>query len=421
MSQTTTAMLISHPRATSSRPRTPWRAAIAAPLLVLGIGQGAFADCGVGGPCCIPHAEPGCDDAACCTAVCLLDPTCCMVAWDADCAASASERCAPCSIAAKADFNDDGQVDAADLSRLLAAWGTPAVDIDGDGTTGASDLSGMLASWGPVPRPWYTPVEIAPDAAVVTDGALRKAIIATALPWRVIDNLSLIEMLVVPPGTFDMGCSPSDPSCLLDEFPVHAVTISGAFYLGRYEVKQSEWAWMMGANPSIFQGPAYPDAPDRPVENVSWTDAHSYLALSGLRLPSEAEWEYAYRAGTQTAYHAMPNAPEGTNDGALLDNISWNSLNAGAQTRPVGGKRANGLGLHDMSGNVWEWVNDWYAAGYYAASPSIDPPGPATGFWKSIRGGAWISPASSHRSSFRNSIVPDSWASSLGFRAARTP
>jgi len=343
------------------------------------------------------------------------------VTWDADCAASASERCIPCSTAAKADFNDDGQVDAADLSRLLAAWGTPAVDIDGDGTTGASDLSGMLASWGAVPQPWYTPVEVTPNAAIVANADLRKRILATGLPWRVVDNISLMEMLVVPPGTFNMGCSASDASCTSYELPVHAVTISGAFYLGRYEVKQSQWEWIMGGNPSFFNGPAYPDAPNRPVENVSWNDAQSFLAIAGLRLPTEAEWEYAYRAGSSTAYHAMPSAPTGTNDSLLLHEIAWYSLNAGAQTRSVGGKAGNGLGFYDMSGNVWEWVRDWYAALYYATSPAIDPTGPATGFWRGMRGGSWGTPAFAQRSSNRNLLLPTESGNSLGFRAARTP
>jgi formylglycine-generating enzyme required for sulfatase activity len=275
---------------------------------------------------------------------------------------------------------------------------------------------------------WYTVLEQNPNPAVVTDGTLRNAITATGLPWRVRDNASQIEMLLVPPGTFNMGCSASNAfACVSDgrESPVHAVTLTNAFYIGRYEVTQAQWTARMGSNPSSFQSASaqVPAAqvPNRPVEQVSWTTIQGFLSATGLRLPTEAEWEYAYRAGTTTAFHSMPGFPNGTNDDTQVGNIAWRSSNSTSQTRPVGGKAANALGLHDMSGNVWEWVNDRYSSTYYASSPSTNPPGPASGSSRVRRGGSWDNDTNSLRSSFRASNSPGNTFNYCGFRVARAP
>jgi formylglycine-generating enzyme required for sulfatase activity len=273
---------------------------------------------------------------------------------------------------------------------------------------------------------WATLIEATPDPAVVTNAALRDAIIATGFAWRVRDNATQIEMLLVPPGTFDMGCSASNQyGCRSDENPVHAVTLTNAFYIGRYEVTQAQWTAKMGSNPSYFQSasaevPA-PEVPNRPVEQVSWDTVQDFLSATGLRLPTEAEWEYAYRAGTTTAFHSMPGFPNGTNDDNQVGNIAWFTSNAASQTRPVGGKAANALGLHDMSGNVWEWVNDWWSGTYYASSPSTNPPGSATGCCRGPRGGSWIDTTSSLRSSFRGFPGPGGAYYDHGFRVARAP
>ena len=140
---------------------------------------------------------------------------------------------------------------------------------------------------------WGTVLEVLPDPEVITDPEWRERIIATGLPWRVQDNTSGIELLLVPPGTFMMGCSPSDQwGCFGDENPVHEVTLTQAFYLGRYEVTQAQWTAVMGSNPSNFQG-ASAEVPAaqislRPVERVSWNMIQGFEAQTGLRLPTEA-------------------------------------------------------------------------------------------------------------------------------------
>jgi formylglycine-generating enzyme required for sulfatase activity len=278
---------------------------------------------------------------------------------------------------------------------------------------------------------WYTLLEQNPDPAIVTSATLRNAIIATGYPWRVRDNGTGIEMLLVPPGTFNMGCSASSAyGCNPDESPVHGVTLTNAFYIGRYEVTQAQWTAKMGSNPSYFQSASaeVPAAqvPNRPVEQVSWTTIQGFLSTTGMRLPSEAEWEYACRADTTTAFHGFTGYLNGTNDDGLVENVAWfytGNCTSGAycQTRPVGGKAANGFGLHDMSGNVWEWVNDWYSSSYYASSPSSNPTGPATGTYRVLRGGAWVIDAGGVRSSLRVVSTPGGTYNFYGFRVARAP
>lgn len=343
---------------------------------------------------------------------------------------------APVSVQAQtacdADIDGDGAIGPADLALVLGAWGQCAdcsADIDGDDEVNATDLGALLGLWGATcsPLPWATVLEFAPDPAVVTDGALRKAIVATGLPWRVRDDASGIEMLLVPPGEFSRGCSPSEAiECAALEFPVHSVTLTDAYYLGRYEVTQAQWAARMGVNPSIFQGAAYPDAANRPVENVSWLSVQPFLAATGLRLPTEAEWERACRAGTTAAFHSMPAFPSGTDDDAQVGAIAWVGGNAGDQTRPVGQKAANSLGFHDMLGNAWEWVHDW--VGFYSPEPQTNPAGPPTGALRVLRGGAWTSnqcapslAACFPRTSLRGDGTPDGASFDRGFRVARNP
>jgi formylglycine-generating enzyme required for sulfatase activity len=265
---------------------------------------------------------------------------------------------------------------------------------------------------------WATVLEWIPNPAVVTDANLRAAITATNLPWRVLDNGTNIEMLLVPGGTFMMGCSPGD-QCESFESPTHQVTLTNAFYMGKTEVTQAQWQAKMGSNPSFFVG-----QPNNPVEQVSWnmiTAAGGFNSATGLRLPTEAEWEFAYRATTTTAFHSYPSQPTGFNDETLLPNIAWYSINAGGETHAVGGKLANALGLHDMSGNVWEFCQDWHGA--FSSENVTNPTGPTTGTFRMLRGGNWSNQfgAKFCRASQRGLFTPDFIYNGAGFRAARNP
>jgi formylglycine-generating enzyme required for sulfatase activity len=279
---------------------------------------------------------------------------------------------------------------------------------------------------------WATLLETAPDPTVVTDANLRAAIVASGFAWRIKDTSSNIEMLLVPEGTFTMGCSPGDADCgtSTNDSPTHQVTLTNAFYMGRYEVTQAQWTATIGSNPSFFVPQnGYSSDTTKPVEQVSWnmiaSGSTSFMSLTGLRLPTEAEWEYAYRAETPTAFHSFPSQPNGFNNGVLLDNIAWYSGNNGLSgsstygTKAVGGKFANALGLHDMSGNVWEWCQDWY--GLYSSGSVTNPTGPATGTNRLLRGGSWDGFTSYCRGSQRFDNLPSFSLRNFGFRAVRTP
>jgi len=138
-----------------------------------------------------------------------------------------------------------------------------------------------------------------------------------------------------------------------------------------------------------------------------------------MRLPTEAEWEYAYRAGTTTAFHGYTGQLSGTNDDNLLGSIAWFGSKSNRQTLPVAGKLGNGFGLHDMSGNVWEWLNDWY--GSYSAGAQTNPQGPSSGSYRVLRGGSWGADSYACRASNRDDVNPDYSYNFIGFRVARTP
>jgi len=300
-----------------------------------------------------------------------------------------------------------------------------SVDVRLQTPAGLLVASGAFSYVAIVTPAWATLLEAAPDPSVVTNANLRAAITATGLAWRVKDTATQIEFVLIPPGSFQMGCSASQQSgCNSVESPVHTVTLTNAFYMGRYEVTQAQWQARMGSNPSYFQSASaeVPPAqvPNRPVERVSWNMIQGFLTQTGMRLPTEAEWEYAYRAGTTTAFHGFTGYLSGTNDDSLLGNIAWFSSNSNSQTRPVGGKLGNGFGLHDMAGNVWEWVNDWY--GSYSSGAQTNPSGPSTGSVRVFRGGYWYGDSSLCRASIRGGTYPDSADyGDGGFRAARTP
>jgi len=318
-------------------------------------------------------------------------------------------------------------VNSTTVTAVTPAGSLGAASVEVTGAKGTATASGAFTYISIIVPTWATLLEASPDPAVVTDANLRAAIVASGFAWRVRDNSSNIEMLLVPGGTFTMGCSASTQSgCGSEESPTHQVTLTQAFYMGRYEVTQAQWTPKMGSNPSQFQWQS--DSPSRPVERVSWnmiaSGSTSFMSLTGLRLPTEAEWEYAYRAGTTTAFHSYPAQPNGFNDDTLLGNIAWYSSNAGSQTHAVGGKFANGLGLHDMAGNVYEWCQDWY--GPYSSGSVTNPTGPSTGSYRMLRGGNWLYSSINCRASLRDDDAPGNSTPfgggvSYGFRAVRNP
>jgi formylglycine-generating enzyme required for sulfatase activity len=323
------------------------------------------------------------------------------------------------------DLNQDHAVDSADLGTLLGSYGPcqsgALGDFNFDAVIDSSDLGTMLGNFGPCSSDlaWATVLQWNPDPDVVLDADVRAKISASGYPWSVRDTGTGIEMLLIPGGTFNMGCSASNSyGCYSSESPNHQVTLSKAFYLGKTEVTQAQWQAKMSSNPSYYK--SYSDSPSRPVETVSWNDIAGFNTATGLRLPSEAEWEYACRGGTTTAFHSMPGYPNGTNVDSLLGNIAWFYPAAvGFTTYVVAGKAANAFGMYDMSGNVFEWCNDWW--GNYTAGNATDPAGPSSGSYRVLRGGGWSHDSYFCRSSYRLNYAPGGRFHDIGFRVARTP
>ncbi|MCK6466388.1 MAG: formylglycine-generating enzyme family protein [Phycisphaerae bacterium] len=214
-----------------------------------------------------------------------------------------------------------------------------------------------------------------------------------------------MELVRIEAGSFQMGSNDGDS----DEKPMRSVRISKPFYLGKTEVTQAQWKAVMGNDPSFFKGD------DLPVEQVSWDDAREFCRKLSLkvrreiRLPTEAEWEYACRAGGTGKWCFGDREFD-------LQDYAWYGDNAGGKTHPVGTRKPNAWGLYDMHGNVWEWCQDWY--GTYATGSMTDPGGPGTGEGRVLRGGSWLDPPSRLRSAFRIRYAPDNRYFNGGFRVA---
>jgi formylglycine-generating enzyme required for sulfatase activity len=245
-----------------------------------------------------------------------------------------------------------------------------------------------------------------------------------------------LKYVWIPPGTFMMGCSLGDNECVYNEKPSHQVTISKGFWIGQTEVTVGAYKRFAAAT-----GRQMPKAPNvnrgwandgMPIVNVTWNDAHDFCAWAGGRLPTEAEWEYAARAGSAEARYGS------------VDEIAWYADDSGRQrldsaavwprqpntpaqfaqfladngngTHEVAEKPANGFGLFDTLGNAAEWVNDWYDANYYSTAPSTDPPGPTRGQFRILRGGDWLSDSSLVRVSSRGMSYPGYGTTGVGVR-----
>ena len=246
---------------------------------------------------------------------------------------------------------------------------------------------------------------------------------ATADPRRyVAAGDTRIAIIRIPPGRFLMGtneaihaddswkpcasCPPRNDA----ERPAHQVTITHEFWMGEFDVTQGQWQAVMGTNPSHSKE----SGPDAPVERVSWNDVQQFLGKVNasqqewmVRLPTEAEWEYAARAGTTTETYGP------------LDDIAWYRGNGGGKTHRAGEKRPNAFGLYDMLGNVWQWCSDWF--GPYPSATAVDPTGPESGDKRIDRGGCYYCDAIHERASRRNRDTVEHASPSIGFRIVAVP
>jgi uncharacterized protein (TIGR02996 family) len=251
----------------------------------------------------------------------------------------------------------------------------------------------------------------------------------SASPFSVVNSLGM-ELARIPAGTFLMGSPQSEPHRYDDEGPLHAVTLSKPFFLSVYPVTQAAYQEVMDRNPSTFHADAG-GGPNHPVDSVSWDDAVEFCrrlsarpaehaAGRRYRLPTEAEWEHACRAGTTSPFWWGFSAS--AHQANFNSYYPYEDLEKGpfaGRTTSVGAYQPNPFGLNDMHGNVWEWCADWYDKDYYAVSPATDPPGPAAGEWHVLRGGCWDHLGACARAAYRLNHPPGGMYQ--GFRVALAP
>ncbi len=245
--------------------------------------------------------------------------------------------------------------------------------------------------------------------------------IAIIIPWQLVHAVEIqhkpfagISFVRIEAGCFLMGRDTEVKESSEVELPQHRVCIEKPFYLSETEITQKQWETVMGSNPSKYKGQY------KPVEKVNWNDTQDFIKRlndqeggSFFRLPSEAEWEYAARAGSTTLY-SFGDKPKDLVDYAWFGNEGYHGT-----SKEVGTKKPNQWGLYDMHGNVWEWVQDWYDPNYYHNSPEKDPKGPESGQYRVYRGGSWVGKAVNLRSALRYSGLPVSRTSDIGFRLLR--
>lgn len=238
----------------------------------------------------------------------------------------------------------------------------------------------------------------------------KKHIVLPTVTQALLDSIAL-NMVWVTGGSFIMGNNYSEE----DERPAYEVIIDG-FAISRYPVTQRQWTVIMGHNPSSFPG-----CDQCPIDNVSWNDAQLFIEtlneITGKKytLPTEAEWEYAAKGGREGSWNLKY---AGSDD---IDSVGWYTGNSAGIPHPVGQKKPNGLGLYDMSGNVWEWCQDWYAKFYYEQNISNNPTGPSSGSGRIRRGGSWFTQAASCKTTTRNNVNQDYFDNIGGFRLAQYP
>ncbi len=264
---------------------------------------------------------------------------------------------------------------------------------------------------------WSRDITITEGQTATLDATLTKAVATSTTSSTNAPTSSggavfdFCEMVFVEGGTFTMGATEEQSiEADSDEKPTHRVTVSD-FYIGKYEVTQAQWKAIMGSNPSNWTGD------NLPVECVSWDDIQTFIQKLNTktgrkyRLPTEAEWEYAARGGANSKGYKY----SGSNN---IDNVAWYKNNSGGETHPVGQKQPNELGIYDMSGNVFEWCQDWFSSSYYYNGPQTNPTGPSSGSSRVLHGGSWNGIAIGCRVSNRSNRKPSSRYSIDGFRLA---
>jgi formylglycine-generating enzyme required for sulfatase activity len=238
--------------------------------------------------------------------------------------------------------------------------------------------------------------------------------------------------VLIPAGSFEMGSPTAESGHRTNEGPTHEVVIGKPFYLAAHVVTQRAFLMVTGLNPAKF-GPGNGGGAEFPVEMVNWNDAVAFCRLlsdrpeekaagRSYRLPTEAEWEYACRAGKSgTPFgHGSALSPEHANFDAAHPAGDVSPSGPAGRPTPVTRYPANAWGLHDMHGNVWEWCSDWYAETYYQKSPTRDPTGPPEGRFRVLRGGSWRNQTAACRAAYRNALAPHQRDSATGFRVVLT-